>query len=226
MVEALRHDDRLLGDPWLAQLPEACRRDLIGGLSRRVFAAGEPVFLQGEAATHFYCLLEGELEVSTVSLVGREHVLTHLFAVRWFAEMSFLDDEPRSHSVIAARDSVAAMLPRARLVALMERHPPLVRAMARILCENMRTLFVRVDDFQKRSIDVLVASTLLRHWRVAQGGAAEISQARLASVIGASRQSVNACLSRWETDGVITRSYRRIVLLDPRALERIAASER
>lgn len=226
MAEPLRRDERLLDDPWLAQLPDACRRALLGGLGRRVFAAGEPVFLQGEAATHFCCLLQGELEVSTVSVAGREHVLTHLFAVRWFAEMSFLDDAPRSHSVIAARRSVVAMLPRARLTALMERHPPLVRAMARILCENMRMLFLRVDEFQKRSIDVLVANTLLHHWRVAPGGAVEISQARLAAVIGASRQSVNACLARWEAEGVIARAYRRILLLDPAALDRIAATER
>ncbi|MEL6979129.1 MAG: Crp/Fnr family transcriptional regulator [Pseudomonadota bacterium] len=215
---------RLDRDPWAARLPHETRAALLAALRPRLYRRGEALFRQGEAAAHFCCLLEGELEVSTVTPTGRAHVLTHLFPVRWFAEMSFLDGLPRSHSVVATRESLVAAAPRAKVLRLMETHDALYRGMVGILCENMRLLFMRVDEFQKRSVEALAANTLLNYVPDARAGAVEISQTTLASLIGASRQSVNACLSRWERAGVVARSYRRITVTDLDALRRIAAA--
>ena len=92
------------------------------------------------------------------------------------------------------------------------------------LCANTRLIYRFFDDFQKRSAETLVALSLMEI--LSQRGGSrdiELSQQALADRIGASRQTINAVLSRWEDRGLVHRSYRKVTVLDPDALGDIAA---
>lgn len=217
-LEALRRD------PWSAALPDSCRAELLRALRLRAYAKDETLFHQGDAPDYLYCVLAGELEVNTTTQSGREHILTHLHPIRWFGELSFLDGLPRTLTVVARQDSRLGLVPGAVITRLMETEPAFYRAMVAILCETSRLLYMRFEDNQKRSVETLLASALL-HYMAFRGGARQVrlSQQSIASLIGATRQTVNARLSQWEAAGVIARDYRCVTIRDLPRLRSIAA---
>ena len=214
----------LSNDPWLSSLPERARNDLLRALRVQTYRPDETVFRQDDPARSFLCLLEGELEVSTVTPSGARHIAVHLYPVRWFGELSFLDGLPRTHDVSAQRASRIAMIPASDTRRLIREHEAIYKGLVANLCANTRLIYRYFNDFQKRSADTLVAISLLEI--LSSSGSApriELSQQVIADRIGASRQTINAVLSRWEEDGLIARSYRCVTVLDTERLGEIAA---
>ena len=213
----------LSNDPWLIGLPEPSRAALLKSVRVKAYAAGEPVFFEGDAPTSFCGLLSGELEASTVTASGVRHVAVHFFPVRWIGELSFLDGLPRTHDVTARRPSRIAEIPAADVRRLSRQHEAIYKALVANLCANTRLIYRYFTDFQKRTVETLTAISLLEILSSSGGPKIALSQQDLADRIGATRQTINAVLSRWEDRGLVARSYRCITVLDAEALGDIAA---
>ena len=214
----------LSNDPIFSNLVPAARADLYAALRIQNYAPGEAVFRLGDPPNAFCCVLSGELEVSTVTPSGAKHIAVHIFPVRWVGELSFLDGLPRTHDVTARRASRLAQISASDIRRLMRRHDEIYKGLVANLCANTRLIYRFFDDFQKRSAETLVALSLMEI--LSQRGGSrdiELSQQALADRIGASRQTINAVLSRWEDRGLVHRSYRKVTVLDPDALGDIAA---
>ena len=214
----------LSNDPIFSNLVPAARADLYAALRIQNYASGEAVFRLGDPPNAFCCVLSGELEVSTVTPSGAKHIAVHIFPVRWVGELSFLDGLPRTHDVTARRASRLAQISASDIRRLMRRHDEIYKGLVANLCANTRLIYRFFDDFQKRSAETLVALSLMEI--LSQRGGSrdiELSQQALADRIGASRQTINAVLSRWEDRGLVHRSYRKVTVLDPDALGDIAA---
>ena len=213
----------LSNDPWLSGLPEAARAAMLKQIRVQTYRSGQAVFLEGDPPASFCCLLEGELEASTVTASGARHIVVHLFPIRWFGELSFLDGLPRTHDVKAQRESRIAEIPAAEIRRLLNAHDAIYKGLVANLCANTRLIYRYFNDFQKRSVETLTAISLLEILSSSGGAKIALSQQILADRIGATRQTINAVLSRWEDRGLIARSYRCVTVLDPEALGEIAA---
>ena len=71
----------------------------------RSFAAGEPVFEEGELGDSLFVIVSGEVEVFRREPSGRARVLATLSPPEFFGEMSLIDKEYRSASVRARTDA-------------------------------------------------------------------------------------------------------------------------
>jgi CRP-like cAMP-binding protein len=133
---------------------------------------------------------------------------------------------------VALTRVVAMTLARDRLEGLIEANPRLARAAIAWLCRRLRDTTEQVRTIALEPVEVRLARYLLS--RIAPAGPDSagakrpiepgISQSEIASLIGASRQKVNAALGLLEEAGAIARSGRRIAA-DPALLAQIAAPD-
>src|SRR5262245_7084041 len=106
-------EDLLSKSSWMQELSAAERRSVTNAFIVRPADAGGYVCRKGEAAEHWFGIIEGTVKLSSESRGGRTVTFTCVTAGGWFGEGSLLKDEARRYDVIALRDTRAACLPRA-----------------------------------------------------------------------------------------------------------------
>nr|WP_255569104.1 helix-turn-helix domain-containing protein [Neoroseomonas alba] len=91
-----------------------------------------------------------------------------------------------------------------------------------LLAGDIRGLIERVNSAKLEGLESRVARCILRYARDTEEGerVANLSQAALAAIAGASRQSVNKVLRDFQSDDLIAIRYAAIVIRDGRGLER------
>ncbi len=76
---------------------------VVGVLQDRSFKAGATIFNEGELGREMYVLRDGEVEVRRQSTAGIEVPIVRLGAGETFGEMTLVELQPRSASVIATQ---------------------------------------------------------------------------------------------------------------------------
>lgn len=113
----------------------------------------------------------------------------------------------------------------AQFIGAMARHPRLAARLVGLMARQVVDLERRFARSAGRTVDARLADLLLE---IARGGPPRVariaSQAQLAGMIGASRESVWRVLKRWERDGIVRFEHHEVTLLDEDRL-RIHASE-
>lgn len=100
-------------------------------------ARGETLLRQGEVGDSLYVVTHGRLYVVVTRDDGDESIVARLGRWETVGEMAIITGEPRSATVIAARDTELIRLSRAALNRLAETHPHLPLALARSTIARM-----------------------------------------------------------------------------------------
>lgn len=219
------------GDPWLRDLSADVVAHLAAISSRRRLRDGEMLYARGDAADSLYGVVRGRIRMSVSEADGREVLLALFEPGSWFGEVSMFDGQPRPQDAHAVGDTEVMSLPRTRFLALLDQHPELYGAFARLLCRKLRMALDYIEDVLVLPLGARLAKRLLDLARsygvpddVPDGRGVLIDlplpQDDLARMLGASRQSVSKELKAWEAQGLIQVKYRRIRLLDPECLQR------
>ena len=184
------------------------------------YGKDEIILHKEDPGDSLFILRAGRVKVVLYGDDGREVILSILRDGDFFGEMSLLDGEPRSASVVAMEPSSVYVLKReAFLQTLMERPGISLR----ILVELSRRL--RVADDKIGSLALLdvygrVAGALLELARTEgkyDGDKLVIdvrpTQQEIASMAGASRETVSRVLNDLAKSGLISVEGRRVVIM-------------
>jgi CRP-like cAMP-binding protein len=162
-------------------------------------------------------LTSGELKVSNYSAEGAELILASVMPGETIGELGMLSDLARSATVIATKPSAAMMLSRVVVMQLIEERPAVAVAMLQHLADMTRKMNGVAADLVFLDVNQRVARFLVSHARV-PSGVVSVTQAHLASTIGASRQRVNMCLQEFQRRGWVSLSSGTVRIVDPVAL--------
>jgi CRP-like cAMP-binding protein len=186
----------------------------------REYPDGAVVVSQDDPGDSLFVLVSGRVKVVLYGDSGREIILSIFKAPGdFFGEMSLLDNQPRSATVIAAERSRLLVLSRRDFQAHIESHP---RTALRVLTELSRRL--RQADGVIGNLALLdVYGRLagkLRELAAADGEETEEglvlrqrpTQSEIAAMIGTSRETVSRALSDLARRGLVVISGRRLVL--------------
>lgn len=207
--------------PLFPELPEELGQALRAQGRRVSVAQGAFVHHKGDAPDGFYCVLSGRVRVSSVSADGRELLLADLGPGASFGEISLFDELPRTHDAVAVEPSELCFLPAPQFHALLAKKPALARYFLRGLAVKLRLCLLALDGAALDPLPRRLSQRLL--WLSQQDASAlRVSQAELAAMVSATRQSVNKQLKQWEREGVVALAAGRIVLLHRGALLRVA----
>ncbi|MBV1775873.1 Crp/Fnr family transcriptional regulator [Burkholderiaceae bacterium DAT-1] len=210
---------------WFASLPDTLQSALLALAQVRQLAAGETLFVRGDAPDGLYCVVDGCIRVSGLTESGNEALLAMLDAPQWFGEIALFDRNVRTHDARAEVASVLLHVPQNQLEALLDAHPHFWRHMGRLLTQRLRILFGAVEDLLLLEPTERVARRLasMATGYGALDGASKrmvrVSQEQLGTMLALSRQTVNQALKTLESTGAIRRSRGEIEIVDMYALQ-------
>jgi CRP/FNR family transcriptional regulator, cyclic AMP receptor protein len=185
------------------------------GIATRVaqYRRTETIFSQGDACASVMYLQKGRVLLTVRSDAGREAMLASLRPGQFFGEGCLAGQGMRTTSATATAASTVLIVDMTTMTRLLHDKPSLAEDfMAHVLARNIRIEQDLLDHlFNADSTEIRLARTLLR---LAEYGTAqtphtvlpEISQDRLAQMVGSTRAQVDALMSRFQALGLISRN--------------------
>ncbi|HVE64745.1 MAG TPA: Crp/Fnr family transcriptional regulator [Mycobacteriales bacterium] len=197
-----------------------CERGRVRSLQRH-----QVLFFEGDAVDSLAVVRSGRLKVYSTSSGGDELLLSIADPGETLGELGVLDAEARSATVAAMEASEVVLIPRDDLLRALEADPELSRRLQTRITALARRLTASSTDLAFVDLPRRLAKALVA--RQAAHNSAEglaLSQSDLASMVGGSRQAVNAALAGFERRGWVTLEAGRVVSLDAAALTKFADS--
>ncbi|MDO9528837.1 MAG: Crp/Fnr family transcriptional regulator [Syntrophales bacterium] len=208
--------------------PEDCER-LAASLRRRSLKKGETLFRKGDDGTSLYIVKEGRIKIVLPSEMGDEAVLAVFSAGDFFGEMALMDGMPRSADAVALEPSELLALNRNDFITFLGNNEKAMQAILSHLSMRLRKTDDSLEDAYFLNISARFAKKLVelakthgeRDGDIIQIGL-RLSQKDLASMIGATRESVNKELRVLREKGLVSTEKGTLRILDLARLERRA----
>jgi CRP-like cAMP-binding protein len=181
---------------------------------------GTHLFREGDSSDACYIIEHGEIELYRESRTGRS-VVGRIGPGAVVGDIAMFQGQPYLSSAKAVSGVQAIRLERDVLVPLLLARPVLsmrwlVNGLAQLEATQQRLI-----RLMNRTVVEQVAGILVDEQDVY--GEVALSQASIAELLGASRQSVNEALSQLRSMGAIETGYRRIAVMDESALLRVSS---
>jgi CRP/FNR family transcriptional regulator, cyclic AMP receptor protein len=206
---------------WFAERPAALRAALrrIGRLRR--LSPGEALYLVGDEPNGIFGLVEGGVDIAIPRADGLEMTVHRADTGFWIGDLAMFSGQTRLVSIIAALPTVVVHFPQRPLRLLVEAAPELHGDFYALTYENMRLVLRLVANLASTPSEVRVAMRLLMHDETSERSGINISQGKLAELVGLSAPTLQRALRRLQNDNLIRVGYSRIDILDRRGLRSI-----
>lgn len=110
-----------------------------GDLKKSFFKEGDIIFEEGDDGDAAYIVETGTVGIyKTVD--GKEFHLATIGAGELFGEMAIIDGSKRMAHAMALEDCVVVNVPRAGLVAMLGKQPPMIKTLIHILVDSLRNV--------------------------------------------------------------------------------------
>lgn len=207
---------------------------------RKTFRAGEVLMVRGPASSQAALITRGLVKVTAETYEDDVTFLT----IRGDGDLigeegAVLESSPQADAgrpyftvVTALTQVTAQVFAVEQLRDLLQEHPAAMFSVARGLCERLADAEARIASAARDNADRRLARLLCdlgRYGIPDRAGGREgtaipvrLTQAELASWIGASRETVDRVLRGWRARGIVVTSYRKIIVTDALALARVA----
>lgn len=206
----------------LAVLDADARADLVSLGSWRSFGAGEALLRQGGASRALFVIATGRVRVVMTTAGGDELLVAVLGPGATVGELSVLDGQPRSATVIAIEPVRALRVDGKAFGPFLLARPQAVVGLLRVLSARLRTaddlrLQLAVSPIEQRLARYLLVLAA-EHGEVDPDGGvhvtAPLSQADLAAFVGATREAVNQALASLRDAGLVRTARMSLTIVD------------
>ena len=180
---------------------------------------GTHLFKEGSAATAAFVIQKGQVELYRTRRESRR-VVGRVGEGAVIGDIAMFQNRPYISSARAIGPVTAFRLDRLKLIPVLLEHPTIAMRWLVAGLTQLESTQRRVIKLMHRTVKEQVAEVLLDE---ADGyGEVNLSQSSLATLLGASRQSVNEALSDLRRSGIAETGYRKIRVLDEAALSGVA----
>jgi len=180
---------------------------------------------KGGTVDHFAFLVSGKLQVVDYLPDGREVGLNIIQAGGFFGELTVIDRQPRSASLVALTPAIVIQVPGDVARTLFYGHPQVAEAMMKHLARAIR----RMSDL--RSLQAMPGAfqrvyALLSYVKETTPSGMHVindvpTHQEIAIMVNTSRETVTRAIARLIEGGVVEKDLRRLIIRRPRALERL-----
>jgi len=209
-------------------LPADLSAELFGKGRPVALGADEVLFLAGDPGDGCYRVESGLLKASVISASGAERILGIFGPGSIFGELSMIDGEPRSASMIAIRESKVVFVSRANFDALALAKPDICRRVMALLARRLRDvdsslLATSFLSLKGRTARILLGLADAFGESVGAGRIIirqKVSQSDLAAMAGIARENVSRIINDWTRRTVVSRIAGYYCIENRPALER------
>ena len=222
----------MTGPEFLAKVPvfgaldESARSELARYLKPAKYKKEAVVLSREEPGSALFLLAKGKVKVVLYGPSGREVILSMLKDGDFFGEMSLLDGQPRSASVVAVADSEVLMLDRNDFVRFIETKPSVVLSILGEMSRRLREADQKIGSLALLDVYGRVARALLdlarKEGEKTDAGVVvkeRPTHQQLAGMVGTSRETVSRVMSELQKQGYLRTQGKRLILTQGEALE-------
>jgi len=199
-----------LGEAELTALEQACRY--------KRFAAHEQVIDRESQTNDVFFVVRGCVRIVNYSVQGREIAFDELSEGGYFGELSALDGQPRSASVMAVDDTLIVAVPGNLFMKILGEHPKMALSVMKRLAGIVRAADDRIMDLSTLAAHNRVHAELLRQARthMTNGKVAKIEpipvHSNLASRVSTTRETVARVLNDLARKGIVERTRNALLI--------------
>jgi CRP/FNR family transcriptional regulator, cyclic AMP receptor protein len=204
---------------FFTDLPEEEIQALSSATKRRTFRSGEVIFHRDDPGQVLYMIKEGKVKICIISPDGQEVSLAVLGKGEYFGEFALLDGLPRSTDAVALEKVECYTLQRSDFLNAIQKNPKIAILVLEALSKRLRATDNMVEDLIFLDVYGRVAKKLLElaetHGVKTEEGVVidvRLTQQELASMVGASRESVNKVLGYFTDKKFISTDKHRITI--------------
>lgn len=216
--------------PILQRVPRSAIADLAGRGTVRRYRRGTFVFYQGDEAEDVCFLVEGRVEICSISVTGTRQLRATLETPQFFGELGVLGRLRRTATATLLEDSSVWAVPGEVFLEFLSGHFEATRALLGAFAAQIQAHEAFVEDLLFLDLKGRVAKRLLQLVSPslddlpADGTLlpSAVTHADLASLCGGSRENITRILSDFQRRGLIRRPDRRYVLENVAGLRRLA----
>ena len=187
-------------------LPEAELSALQELCITRTYPKNTGIINEGDQANAMFICTSGKVKVYVSDENGKEFVLNSMGPGEYFGELSLLDDETRSASVITTDKSTFSILYKDDFSKVVLNHPDIALVLLRNLASRIRKLTENVKTLALQDVYGRIRKTLLDLSTEKDGDTVieeKLTQQDIANRIGSSREMVARILKDLATGGYI-----------------------
>jgi len=181
------------------------------------------IFQKGDLGNFFFLICSGRVKVIIETEEGKEGILSILYPTEFFGEMSLLDGEPRSATVVALEETRV----RNDFLILLYKHPELALKILKTLSLRLRKANRQIETLMFLDAPGKVARLLID---IAQERGKKINneilidleftRQELGNLIGVSRETTTRILKSFEEDGILSIERNQVIIKDVWELKR------
>jgi CRP/FNR family cyclic AMP-dependent transcriptional regulator len=208
------------------QLDPADLEKLAAHLHQRQFRKSTILFHKDQPGDALYIVASGHVRIFLPAARGEELTVEVAGPGDVFGELALLDGRPRSASAETLEDTTVQVLSREEFQRYLTATPRFAASLIELLSARLRQITEYAESLAFLDIHGRVARALLqlaeRHGVDHQGVEIDfdMTQAELASMVGATRERVNRALASFRAQGLIELRGKKIALLDTARLRK------
>ncbi len=189
------------------------------GITRN-YPKGSTIVSQRGPGDTFYVVVSGRVKVTILHEDGNEIVLHILKEGDFFGELSLLDNEPRSASVISLTETTLFLITQGRFKQLITSNSGVLERVLQGICKRLRDANETIKNFAclgayERTFFVLQQPALIQGTR--KGNYVEIFHAptheEISKTVGVSRETVSRIIQALKKDKKLISYTRRKIIL-------------
>ncbi len=190
------------------------------------YAAGQPIFVEGDPCAGLYVIESGKVKIFRVSPSGREQILAIESAGASIAELPVFDGGNYPASASALTESTLLHIRKKDLQELCLAQPQVALKVVKVVGSRLRRMVDLINELSFTTVRHRLAALLLRlaedTGRATERGIVFLlpsTNQELAAQIGTVRELVSRNLSRLQSMGIIRLDGRKVTVRDLKALQ-------
>lgn len=192
----------------------------------RWFEPGDAIVTAGDLDAPLVGIAAGTAAVVTAMGPADTPLSNVIHPGWWVGTVPLVSGLPTHNSTVAQTPVYGVVIQQGAVRSMLAANPSWWRFISQVMLQYAGAAATVGADLLIRESNRRCAATLLRIANCRLEGSnpviAPVSQTDLAAVASLSRKTVNALLRDFERQGLVTRNYREIVLLDPGSLRAVA----
>lgn len=225
---AIERRKLLANSALFSQLEPAELDKLLRFAKIKPFKPKEVIFHKGDEGRQLFAILNGRVQISTLSGEGKEMTFIILEAGDLFGEISVLDGRERTATATALQPTELLAIERRDFIPFIEQHPKIAVKMLAALCERIRLTDELIEDALFLNLPSRLAKKLLALAETYGEETPEgvrinlkLSQTELGNLVSTSRESICKQFGAWQEKGLITFDRGHITIHQPDELEEL-----
>ena len=192
--------------------------DLYRNSTQKKYRKNTIILNEGDVSNSFYVIDSGRVKVYLCDGQGKEIVLNILEQGEYFGEVSLLDGEVRSASVITLEPSQFTIIPKQDFNNFLLKHPELFMQLMQGLSKKLRKSTLQIGSLALLDVYGRVANALIQLATKQEDGRYVVDQKmthqNIANLVGSSREMVSRILRDLVADGQIKIDSKKRIILD------------